>query len=60
MRDGTIIYEGLLASLKRFKDDVREVESGFECGIVVENFADVKQGDQIEAFEIKQVERRLA
>ncbi len=60
VRDGTIVYEGILASLKRFKDDVREVESGFECGIVIENFADIKQGDLIEAFETKQVERRLS
>ncbi len=60
VRDGTIIYEGRLASLKRFKDDVSEVESGFECGVVVEDFADVKQGDLLEAFEIKKVERRLS
>lgn len=60
VRDGVIVYEGKLASLKRFKDDVREVEKGFECGMVVEDFADVKAGDTLEAFEIKMVERTLA
>ena len=47
------------ASLKRFKDDAREVEEGFECGIVLENFQDVKEGDVIEAYETRQVERQL-
>jgi translation initiation factor IF-2 len=60
VRDGTIVYEGTIASLKRFKDDVREVEEGFECGIVLENFQDVKVGDVIEAFETRQVKRELA
>ena len=59
MRDGTIVYDGRIASLKRFKDDVREVEEGFECGIVVENFQDVKEGDVLEAYETRQVEREL-
>ena len=58
MRDGTIVYDGAIASLKRFKDDVREVEEGFECGIVLENFQDVKEGDVLEAYETRQVERR--
>ena len=53
MRDGTIVYEGTIASLKRFKDDAREVEEGFECGIVLENFQDVKEGDVIEAYETR-------
>jgi translation initiation factor IF-2 len=59
VREGTIVYDGRLASLKRFKDDVREVEEGFECGIVVENFQDVKEGDVLEAYETRQVEREL-
>ena len=59
MRDGTIVYEGSIGSLKRFKDDTREVDEGMECGIVLENFQDVKEGDVIEAFQTKQVERQL-
>jgi len=59
MRDGTVVYSGTLASLKRFKDDVREVKEGFECGIGVENFNDVKVGDIIEAYELVEVARTL-
>jgi len=59
VRDGTIVYEGTLASLKRFKDDVREVDEGMECGIVLENFHDIKDGDVIEAYDTKRVERQL-
>jgi translation initiation factor IF-2 len=59
VRDGTIVYDGRLSSLKRFKDDVREVEEGFECGITIENFQDVKEGDVLEAYETRQVEREL-
>ena len=59
VRDGTIVYEGSINSLKRFKDDTREVDEGMECGIVLENFQDVKEGDVIEAFQTKQVERQL-
>jgi len=59
VRGGTIIYDGRIASLRRFQDDAREVESGFECGIVLENFADVKEEDVIEAYETRQVEREL-
>ena len=59
VREGTIAYDGRIASLRRFKEDVREVESGFECGIVLENFADVKDGDVLEVYETKQVEREL-
>jgi translation initiation factor IF-2 len=50
LRDGVIIYEGRLSSLKRFKDDVKEVNSGYECGIMLENFNDIKEGDQVEAY----------
>ena len=50
LRDGKIIYEGKIGSLKRFKDDAKEVKQGFECGILVENFNDIHEGDIIEAF----------
>jgi translation initiation factor IF-2 len=59
IRDGVEIYTGKIASLKRFKDDVREVESGFECGISIENFNDIKVGDQLEVFEIKKLAKKL-
>jgi translation initiation factor IF-2 len=54
VRDGVQIYEGKLSSLKRFKDDVREVATGFECGIGIENYNDVKVGDQIEVFVLEE------
>ena len=57
VRDGIVIYEGTLASLKRFKDDVKEVKAGFECGLVFEKYNDVKEGDQIEAFVMEEVPR---
>lgn len=56
-REGEQIYEGPLASLKRFKDDVKEVKNGFECGIVLENFNDLKEDDQIEAYEMVEIPR---
>lgn len=59
VRDGVAVYEGNIASLKRFKDDVREVKEGLECGIGVENFNDVKVGDVIEAYQIEEIARRL-
>jgi translation initiation factor IF-2 len=59
VRGGTIVYDGRIGSLRRFQDDVREVQTGFECGIVLENYADVKEGDVIEAYETRQVERGL-
>ena len=59
VREGTIIYDGAIASLKRFKDDAREVEEGFECGIVLENYNDQKEGDVIEAYETRKVARAL-
>ena len=55
IRDGVVIYEGKMASLKRFKDDVSEVSSGYECGIGLDRFQDVKPGDVIEAFAVKEV-----
>lgn len=57
VRNGIVIYEGELASLKRFKDDVKEVKSGFECGIVFEKYNDIKEGDQIEAFVMEEIPR---
>ena len=57
VRDGTVVYEGNIASLKRFRDDVRSVREGFECGIGVENFNDVKEGDVLEFFETVEVPR---
>lgn len=59
VRDGIQVFEGTISSLKRFKEDVREVESGFECGIGLENFNDVKVGDTIEAFKIVESKRKL-
>jgi translation initiation factor IF-2 len=57
VRDGTVIYETTIGSLRRVKDDVREVQEGFECGILLDNFNDVKEGDVLECFETRQVER---
>jgi len=59
IRDGVEVYDGTLSSLRRFKDDVREVREGFECGIGVENFNDVKVGDLIEAYRVEEVARSL-
>jgi translation initiation factor IF-2 len=60
VRDGAVVYEGEVASLRRGSDDVREVQTGFECGIVLQNFQDVKEGDILEVFETRQVERTLS
>jgi translation initiation factor IF-2 len=60
VRDGTIVYDGEIASLRRFNDDVREVAAGFECGIVLKDFMDVKEGDQLEVYATRHVERTLA
>jgi translation initiation factor IF-2 len=57
-RDGIVIFDGPLASLKRFKDDVKEVKAGYECGFVFENFNDIKEGDQVEAYKMVEVERK--
>ena len=59
IRDGKIIHDGKVSSLKRFKDDVREVASGYECGITLENFNDIKVNDIIEAYEIVETARTL-
>jgi translation initiation factor IF-2 len=55
IRDGVVAWEGNIASLRRFKEDVAEVREGFECGIDLENFNDVKLGDQIEAYIVERV-----
>ena len=55
IRDGVVVHEGKIASLRRFKDDAREVTAGFECGIALERFADIKVGDILEAFEMQEV-----
>jgi translation initiation factor IF-2 len=60
VRDGTVVYDGEIASLRRFNEDVREVATGFECGIVLKDYMDVKEGDVLEIYETKQVERTLA
>jgi len=60
IRDGTVIWDGEIASLRRFNDDAREVAAGFECGIVLKDFADVKEGDVVEAYATRQVERELS
>jgi translation initiation factor IF-2 len=60
VRDGVEVYDGTISSLKRFKDDVKEVREGFECGIGIENFNDVKVGDVIEAYRTEEVARTLA
>src|SRR6185312_6152833 len=57
VRDGTVIYETRISQLRRFKDDVREVEEGFECGILLEGFNDLKEGDVLEIYETREVER---
>ena len=59
VRDSVVVYEGKVGSLRRFKDDVREVAQGYECGIGIENFQDIKEGDLIEAFEVREVARSI-
>jgi translation initiation factor IF-2 len=59
LRDDVVVYDGVLGSLRRFKDDVREVKEGFECGMSIENYGDIRQGDVIEAYEVEEVARSL-
>jgi translation initiation factor IF-2 len=59
LRDNVVIHSGELDSLKRFKDDVREVKGGFECGLSVKNFDDLKVGDQLEVYEVVEIARTL-
>ena len=58
VRDGIVVFDGPLASLKRFKDDVKEVRAGYECGFVFENYNDIKEGDQVEAYKMVETERK--
>jgi translation initiation factor IF-2 len=60
IRGGVVVHTGELDSLKRFKEDVREVKAGFECGLSLKNFNDVQVGDQLEVFEVVEVARTLA
>ncbi len=57
VRDGVDVYEGKVKTLKRFKDDIKEVHQGYECGISIENFNDIKEGDILEFFRMKEIER---
>jgi translation initiation factor IF-2 len=59
IRDHTVVYEGELGSLKRFKDDVQEVKTSYECGLSVKNFNDILVGDVIESFEQREIKRTL-
>jgi translation initiation factor IF-2 len=59
LRDNVVVWQGKLSSLKRFKDDVKEVATGYECGIGLENYNDIKVGDIIEAFEMESVKTVL-
>jgi translation initiation factor IF-2 len=59
LRDGVQVYDGTLSSLKRFKDDVKEVREGLECGIGIENFNDLKVGDMIESYRVEEIKRTL-
>ena len=59
LRDGVVIYTGELASLKRFKEDVKEVATGYECGLNIQNFNDIKVGDLIEGYERVEVKAKL-
>jgi translation initiation factor IF-2 len=59
LRNGTVVHDGTVSSLKRFKDDVREVQAGYECGLGVNGFNDIQEGDQIEFYHVEQVERTL-
>jgi translation initiation factor IF-2 len=57
IRDGVVVYDGRIGSLRRFKEDARTVAAGYECGIGLDNFQDVKEGDQIEAYEMVEIPR---
>ncbi|MND06459.1 Translation initiation factor IF-2 [compost metagenome] len=59
LRDDVVIHEGTLKTLKRVKDEVKEVREGFECGMAFENYDDIKDGDRIECFEIEEIARQL-
>jgi translation initiation factor IF-2 len=58
IRDGIVIFESELASLKRFKDDVKEAAEGYECGLSIEKFNDIKEGDIVEAYDIEEIKKK--
>jgi translation initiation factor IF-2 len=60
LRDNVVIHEGTLSTLKRFKDEVAEVKQGMECGMAFTNYQDIREGDQIECFQVELIERKLA
>ena len=59
LRDGTVVWEGKIAALKRFKDDVKDVAEGFECGISLDGYQDIKEKDFVESYEIEEVKQKL-
>ena len=59
VRDGVVIHEGQIASLRRFKDDVKEVAEGYECGIAIDSYRDVKEGDTVEAYKLEETAAEL-
>jgi translation initiation factor IF-2 len=59
VRDGVVLYDGKIASLKRFKDDAKEVAAGMDCGLGIEGYNDIRVGDVIEAYIMEQIERKL-
>ncbi len=59
LRDDVVVFDGKIASLKRFKDDVKEVQTGYECGVGLENFQDIKPADVLEFYHLKEVEAEL-
>ena len=59
LRDNIVIHNGTISSLKRFKDEVKEVKAGYECGIMIENYSDIKVNDIIETFEVVETSRKL-
>ncbi|MEY3620986.1 MAG: hypothetical protein RL132_68, partial [Pseudomonadota bacterium] len=60
LRDNVVLWTGELDSLKRFKDDAKEVKEGFECGLTLKNYDDIQEGDQLEVFEIQEIARTLS
>jgi translation initiation factor IF-2 len=60
LRDNVVVYDGRIASLRRFKDDVKDCTEGLECGIVIENYNDVKLGDTVESYEVEEIRTRLS
>jgi len=59
IRDGIVVYSGEIGQLKRFKDDVQEVKHGFECGLSIKSFNDLKVGDVVESYEVREIQRKL-